>query len=204
MLLHQSKFERKKKNYNKTKYSIKSSKNNINYINEKKCNKLKKKKKYTGINSDSRNHIYYLNNLKNIVRNRPNLTCSICLDNIYCNKTVINPVKLNCGHTFHPECIKKWLYINDSCPLCRVEISYYSSIRILCDYDLLDIHKFNIFLAELYDKSIIYNDKDTINKYLLITDKFRDYIYNSFNYESFLNLESYMKDLGFNQIQYYI
>ena len=44
MLFHQSKFERKKKNYNKTKYSIKSSKNNINYINEKKCNKLKKKK----------------------------------------------------------------------------------------------------------------------------------------------------------------
>jgi hypothetical protein len=31
--------------------------------------------------------------------------------------------KLSCheGHTFHPECIKEWLDINPSCPLCRGE-----------------------------------------------------------------------------------
>tara|TARA_B100001094_G_C18103607_1_gene757158 strand:- start:544 stop:714 length:171 start_codon:yes stop_codon:yes gene_type:complete len=46
MLFHQSKFERKKNNnYTKTKYSIKSIRNNINYINKIKYNKAKLKNK---------------------------------------------------------------------------------------------------------------------------------------------------------------
>ncbi len=55
-----------------------------------------------------------------------NNTCSICLNEIESNKK-----KLNCNHTFHEECIKKWFkspyadvdepYKIGSCPICRKE-----------------------------------------------------------------------------------
>tara|TARA_B100001094_G_C18103607_1_gene757157 strand:- start:128 stop:463 length:336 start_codon:yes stop_codon:yes gene_type:complete len=102
---------------------------------------------------------------------------------MYTNKNAIKPVELNCGHTFHPECIKEWFYRNESCPLCRAEISDYKFHSILDNCDLSDRDK---FLYDLYDKGFIFRDRNIINKYLLITDKFRDYIYNSFNYESFV------------------
>ena len=41
------------------------------------------------------------------------MSCSICL-----NKNT-NPFQLNCKHSFHKECIEKWLNINNSCPICR-------------------------------------------------------------------------------------
>ena len=37
---------------------------------------------------------------------------------------------LNCGHTFHPDCIKQWLNQSKTCPLCREN---------------------NVFLAKIYD-----------------------------------------------------
>lgn len=41
------------------------------------------------------------------------MSCSICL-----HKNT-NPFQLNCKHSFHKECIEKWLNINNSCPICR-------------------------------------------------------------------------------------
>ena len=44
--------------------------------------------------------------------------CSICLCNIVIGEKIIT---LNCSqkHSFHEDCIKKWLKYNFVCPLCK-------------------------------------------------------------------------------------
>lgn len=42
--------------------------------------------------------------------------CVICLE-VYKNKE--NVGRLNCGHNFHSNCIKKWLSIKNVCPVCK-------------------------------------------------------------------------------------
>lgn len=39
--------------------------------------------------------------------------CNICLDNINEN------IYMECGHSFHKECISEWLKKNKNCPICR-------------------------------------------------------------------------------------
>jgi len=48
--------------------------------------------------------------------------CCICLD-LLSNSSRGNPVTLQCNHNFHEICIQEWRSENNSCPLCRVEIS---------------------------------------------------------------------------------
>jgi surface protein len=40
--------------------------------------------------------------------------CVICYD-----KKSEKPEKTTCGHCFHPDCLKKWTQINNTCPYCR-------------------------------------------------------------------------------------
>lgn len=40
--------------------------------------------------------------------------CPICMD---CNED--EGVILECGHCFHAKCLKDWIFIKDSCPVCR-------------------------------------------------------------------------------------
>ena len=42
------------------------------------------------------------------------VTCVICLEDINGNNKT-----LQCGHTFHKKCIKKWFKKNNTCPTCR-------------------------------------------------------------------------------------
>lgn len=46
--------------------------------------------------------------------------CAICLEQLD-----INHVCLECNHSFHKECIDRWVHSNgnDTCPLCRMSIS---------------------------------------------------------------------------------
>ncbi|KAK9371318.1 hypothetical protein V1509DRAFT_573483 [Lipomyces kononenkoae] len=46
--------------------------------------------------------------------------CAICKDQYEINETV---TLLPCQHFFHPACIKHWLSISDSCPICRHPIT---------------------------------------------------------------------------------
>ncbi len=43
-------------------------------------------------------------------------TCIICLEEIKKAK------KLNCGHIFHLNCLRRWLEQNVQCPTCRTKI----------------------------------------------------------------------------------
>ena len=59
-------------------------------------------------------------NLKKVfILNKNKKECNICLD--YIND---NACKLNCKHLFHINCIKKWININASCPICRKKIKH--------------------------------------------------------------------------------
>lgn len=53
--------------------------------------------------------------------------CVICQANFYGEERV---GVLNCGHIFHPECIKQWIATAKTCPCCRQE---------------------DVFLAQIYD-----------------------------------------------------
>jgi surface protein len=41
--------------------------------------------------------------------------CAICMNEVNHGK----PEKTTCGHCFHPDCLKKWTEINNTCPMCR-------------------------------------------------------------------------------------
>ena len=52
-------------------------------------------------------------------------SCSICTD-IYDKKEDVTV--LNCGHIYHPNCIKEWGKYKPNCPVCNSEISTQSVI----------------------------------------------------------------------------
>ena len=47
--------------------------------------------------------------------------CSICLNNETAEKIMVAP----CGHSFHEECMVKWLEIKLICPMCRKSLPIY-------------------------------------------------------------------------------
>jgi hypothetical protein len=46
--------------------------------------------------------------------------CSICMD----NSIIHNWTKTRCNHYFHSQCITKWMEINNTCPICRADLSF--------------------------------------------------------------------------------
>ncbi len=46
--------------------------------------------------------------------------CSICLENIQKND---KSQYTECGHRFHTHCLYDWLMLNNTCPICRHEIT---------------------------------------------------------------------------------
>ena len=66
-------------------------------------------------------------NLNNIVNNNiEHIDCSICLEKIVNDDKHIT----SCNHTFHEECITKWMSLNHNCPLCRknLDLNIYDEI----------------------------------------------------------------------------
>lgn len=57
---------------------------------------------------------------------KPGYQCPICLLRFVDNKASETPsqaIKLpECGHTFHCECLTKWLEHTSSCPMCRKDL----------------------------------------------------------------------------------
>ncbi|KAL2525440.1 E3 ubiquitin-protein ligase AIP2 [Abeliophyllum distichum] len=45
--------------------------------------------------------------------------CSICQENLVANDKM---QELPCKHMFHPPCLKPWLDVHNSCPICRHEL----------------------------------------------------------------------------------
>ena len=47
--------------------------------------------------------------------------CTICLEDLDKNSSVS---VLKCGHEFHTSCIKDWMKIKKTCPICRKKIKF--------------------------------------------------------------------------------
>lgn len=50
-------------------------------------------------------------------RQPPATACTICMEEL-----VVNIKQLPCHHKFHGSCIRKWLYLKQTCPICRSTI----------------------------------------------------------------------------------
>ncbi|XP_047165837.1 E3 ubiquitin-protein ligase RNF6-like [Vigna umbellata] len=65
------------------------------------------------------------NPLKNlerfIIEEKTEDSCSICLEELAIGSRAVR-IPHPCSHIFHHHCIKKWLDINLTCPLCRRNI----------------------------------------------------------------------------------
>ncbi|GFQ86564.1 hypothetical protein TNCT_555901 [Trichonephila clavata] len=61
--------------------------------------------------------------------------CSICLEDL----TIV--FRLNCGHSFHFNCIRLWAVTSSQCPYCR---------KAICENDLRDL--FGMSLRRLLQK----------------------------------------------------
>lgn len=44
--------------------------------------------------------------------------CPICLEVYAGDKAIV----LNCSHMFHSHCIRDWIKLHSTCPLCRVAV----------------------------------------------------------------------------------
>uniref|UniRef100_A0A183CL68 RING-type domain-containing protein n=1 Tax=Globodera pallida TaxID=36090 RepID=A0A183CL68_GLOPA len=61
--------------------------------------------------------------------------CTTCMETFVLDETV---GKLDCGHIFHPDCLKPWLQRNNTCPICRKEIDPSKWVDPILDVDELD------------------------------------------------------------------
>ena len=52
-------------------------------------------------------------------------TCRICLDDL-CSREH-NKMELECGHSFHKDCLEEWRRENNTCPICRTEVKQRTS-----------------------------------------------------------------------------
>ena len=90
-----------------------------------------------------------------------NKECPICLD-----EYSKNTIKLNCGHSFHLNCINYWKKFNNVCPLCRVRIDKVITIKtkeqILINY-ILYISILTLIIYLIKSKRITYNLKNNIS-----------------------------------------
>lgn len=71
--------------------------------------------------------------------------CPICFD-----KQGKFKIKLECGHTIHPQCLKQWIsdksYIDLKCPSCKQKIN--KDIDYTCHICKKNNYSFNIQLSD--------------------------------------------------------
>ncbi|MCH9715592.1 MAG: hypothetical protein K0U52_00695 [Gammaproteobacteria bacterium] len=64
----------------------------------------------------SHNTYHHNTNKHNTLNNPHNQTCSICLEQD------VNMRLVHCQHSFHLQCLSKWLIKSSTCPMCRATI----------------------------------------------------------------------------------
>lgn len=103
-----------------------------------------------------------------------NIECVICLSNLHSEYKL-----LSCGHSFHKDCINRWLDSNTSCPVCRKQIDSQISANNISNniiYLINEIHNlcdFQIRYRHLNLQQIKLNLVKT--KLLIIKNKLIEY-----------------------------
>lgn len=62
---------------------------------------------------------YVIIRYKNMPNKKENTSCPICFDE-YDDSSMVSSTK--CLHFFHKECLKKWIDVNKTCPICRTDL----------------------------------------------------------------------------------
>ena len=84
--------------------------------------------------------------------------CAICLGDIQTGS------QTSCGHTYHTDCIQKWLVQNDNCPLCRQTCTLIQTdkdVKINTIYDVIKLNNRRESIQKRYIPDYI----DKIKKY---------------------------------------
>ena len=97
--------------------------------------------------------------------------CCICSD-LFDDDTTISA--LQCGHTFHEECIKKWLKTSNTCPSCRDAVEHGKIIKKLFfdkgDEEVVDQSKLtnenNHLKVKLKEKELVLEELEDKKKTL--------------------------------------
>ena len=55
-----------------------------------------------------------------ILQLKKDFQCSVCLTDFEIGDEIIRHP--HCSHIFHPSCIRNWLELHDSCPICRTPL----------------------------------------------------------------------------------
>jgi hypothetical protein len=132
---------------------------------------------FTTFNHYDDNDIMYDNHY-NIIYN--NEQCLICWDKYTTNNNVYKMQSLfsssmyytycTCNGYFHENCLLKWIYKTNSCPICRVKLEIDIDENLPLTFNILKIYKlFKLFftfilIRILYD--IIFDIQYTIEKKL--------------------------------------
>lgn len=111
----------------------------------------------------------FINNLTiKKITNEEDLTCSICHEKMYEGEDYI---ELECKHSFHKNCLKKWLEIDNTCPICRKILD--KSIRE--EYRRTSI---NLIYLTIYfpNRSILYKSFYDNITFSELIDKLKNYL----------------------------
>ncbi|XP_017276859.1 RING finger protein 145 [Kryptolebias marmoratus] len=79
---------------------------------------------------DAVNKIKSLPTASNAQLEQYNDICAICFQDM--NSAVITP----CSHFFHAGCLKKWLYVQETCPLCHAQLKSQSPSSSVSNQDV--------------------------------------------------------------------
>jgi hypothetical protein len=118
---------------------------------------------FTTFNHYDDNDIMYDNHY-NIIYN--NEQCLICWDKYTTNNNVYKMQSLfssmyytscTCNGYFHQNCLMKWIYKTNSCPICRIKLEIEVHENLPLTFNILKIYKlFKLFFTFILIK-ILYN-----------------------------------------------
>ncbi|XP_015087669.2 probable E3 ubiquitin-protein ligase HIP1 [Solanum pennellii] len=69
-------------------------------------------------------HVY---EAANSTCSEPKEKCSVCLEE-FCDKEEL--ARIDCGHMYHMDCLKKWNLVVNTCPICRRRVA------VICHFTL--------------------------------------------------------------------
>lgn len=73
--------------------------------------------RHAAVSPSSRQHVHDSSNsvVESEFEEKMHDVCAICFCELSAHESLIT----QCNHIFHTSCLRKWLYLQDSCPMCH-------------------------------------------------------------------------------------
>ncbi|CAH1721118.1 unnamed protein product [Aphis gossypii] len=107
-----------------------------------------------------------------------------------CNEWLFKATSANCNHTFCETCIKKWLKINKTCPVCRTPIQYTSTSIVVDNFITNLCHLFGGLTKERRESimNTRLDDKKKTNTNITTIDE----LINDFNIDQSIEVDTFI------------